>query len=195
MSYDSKLLVDTKLFEKTPILHIGSVFLDPLSPEEIQKEITFYYMCSSTEGVKKYLPSSYTTNLENAEKKLYVYISRMSLQLGILYRIRLEGSGITIGYIYLTTALGNREFSKWMLDFWLWDKYEGNGIMTTSIINILDVLHDNKVPEIYSIVNSSNRKSKQVLNSLGFELDDNSGFSWEKSYSLDKPLVYRLSLK
>lgn len=170
MAYDNKLKVDTEVFEKIRFIPVGdSLILKPIIPEFFEEEAMCYLINSNNVGVKKNIPEAYVENLEQAKKKLLDFSQRMIFRGSLFYCIRLIEQPFPIGYIHMNSPLTPTGLDSWTVDFWLGEEVQGNGIMTSSLVYLIDYLQSYGVPEIKALVYPDNVKSIKVLEKANFE--------------------------
>lgn len=175
--------------EKFPIIKIGGPFsIAPLGLN-IEEEALTYYLTSRRDEVKKYLPRAYPVTIEDAKEIINRHAISIACYASILYCIKMNQG--TVGYINITTDRGNLQFHKWTIDFWLMKEFEGNNLMAAAASNMVKILLQNGVDEIYALVHEDNIKSQRVLEKIGFALTDNSNFNWIDDFE-GKPQVYKI---
>ena len=169
MAYDNQLKADTEIFEKIRFIPVGDeIILKPIMSELLDEEAMFYLVNTKTEGVKKYLPSVYAENQEQAKQKLLDFMQRMLLRGSLFYCIRDARAPFPLGYIHINSPLTPTGLDSWTVDFWLGNNSQGNGLMAASLWHLLSYLQKYQVQEVKALVHADNIKSVNVLKKVGF---------------------------
>ncbi len=170
MAYDKRIKADSEIFEKIRFISVGDeIILKPIIPQLIEEEGILYLFNTNNAGVKKYLPSVYVENKEQAMKKLLEFDRRMLLKQSLFYSIRFKQRPLPIGYIHLNTPLTPTGLESWTVDYWMADAMQGRGIMASSLSQILAYLQEYSVAEVKALVNTDNTKSISTLERVGFK--------------------------
>lgn len=178
--YISKYKADTDMFDKIPTIKIGQIMLRSIYPNKIDIEAKYYHRISCDSLVKQYLPGAYTENEEQALKKIDEYIHRTLSGASVLFCIARTDDKKPIGYILCNSPIMNFHNSKeqigdWTIDFWLHPDIRGNGIMTVSVMYVLDHMQKMQIPKVYAYTEKENIKSVKVLTKCGMKIIDETG--------------------
>lgn len=91
-----------------------------------------------------------------------------------------QGSGI-LGMINIYTPDASKMymgFPEWTTDFFIIEVAEGQGLMKAAMLRALYQLQKSiHVPKLYALVDPANTRCINLLSSLPFDLEDNTGFS------------------
>ena len=175
--YIPKYKTDTDMFDKIPFIKIGQIMLRSIYPDKIEIEAKFYHIISCDPLIKRYLPGAYTENVEQAINKVEEYINRTLSGASVLFCIARTDDKKPIGYILCNSPITNYQdrqdrIGDWTIDFWLHTSVRGHGIMTQSIIHLLDHMQKMQIPKVYAYVQKENLKSINVLTKCGMKIVD-----------------------
>lgn len=103
-----------------------------------------------------------------------------------------------VGMIMIETPalnLLNNGFENWTISFCISELFEGKGIMSMALTNVLYFLKfELSVKEIFAVTEIENSRSINIMKKIGFVVIDNSNFNWDTKYSKSKPIVFIINL-
>lgn len=169
MPYNAQLKGNSEIFEKIRFIQVPEAYvLKPIIPELLEGEAMFYMINTNVPDVKKFLPLVVAETLEDANEKLTNYALRMMVKHSILYCIRPRNNQIPLGYIHLNSPISTTGINEWSVDFWLGITGRGIGLMSASLVHLLNYLEENQVPVVKALVDKENIACIRVLERVGF---------------------------
>ena len=154
------------------------------------------FLLGNSERIRRFVPDADFSTETKAKAYLVDKIINAERGHHFSYCIQ-QGDGL-LGMINIYTPDASEEymgFPHWTMDFFVLDPVEGKGIMKQGLIRALYQLKTAiHVPEIYALVDPRNTRCLNLMNSLPFDLEDNTGFSSSDGYGpATKVFVCKLS--
>lgn len=154
------------------------------------------FLLGNSERIRRFVPDADFSTETKAKAYLVDKIINAERGHHFSYCIQ-QGDGL-LGMINIYTPDASEEymgFPHWTMDFFVLDPVEGKGIMKQGLIRALYQLKTAiHVPEIYALVDPHNTRCLNLMNSLPFDLEDNTGFSSSDGYGpAPKVFVCKLS--
>lgn len=169
MAYDSKLKVDLDVFKDSVSIDMGvNYFLTPIYHLMVDNEAMLYAVNCNNDNLKKYLPSVFADNSENAKKILLGFLGSTAYKRSLLLCIRQKPQKFPIGYINLNFPNAATGQDNWSVNFWLGPLMQNKGIMSVALSHALLYLQKYEVPEVEAVVDINNIDAIKVLQRVGF---------------------------
>ena len=191
----------TKWFNPSDIKSMtmgGNLWIYPCDITAIAEKMfpTMLFLMGNSERIRRFVPDADFSTEEKAKAYLVDKIINTETGHHFSYCIQ-QGDGL-LGMINIYTPDASEEymgFPHWTMDFFILDPVEGKGIMKQGLIRALYQLKTAiHVPEIYALVDPRNTRCLNLMSSLPFELEDNTGFSSSDGTGLaPKVFVCKLS--
>lgn len=171
--YFERYKANIQIFKNIPTLEVGEVILRGFYPSLLDTEEDMFYKISSRLDLKEFLPGAYAESKDDATKIVDNLITKFIIKRCLPFCVAEKKSKIPIGYILCHTPIAtypnsNEEIGDWTIDFWLEKKYEGSGIMSASVYNLMAYLQEMEVPRVYAFVDKHNHKSISLLEKCKF---------------------------
>lgn len=116
-------------------------------------------------------------------------------ELGLKFTYVITVNHIPAGMFIITTPYLNNKtlkYNHWTMDFFLFEMFEGRGIMSVALPRMLLFLKNIGVDDIHFIVDVNNRRCLNLINKLPNDEIDNS--QWHSSTNGLKPKVFSCPL-
>ena len=176
----------------------GNLWIYPCDITAITEKMfpTMLFVMGNSERIRRFVPDADFSTEQKAKAYLLNKIINAETGHHFSYCIQ-QGDGL-LGMINIYTPDASKKqmgFPHWTMDFFVLDPVEGKGIMKQGLIRALYQLKTAiHVPEIYALVDPRNTRCLNLMNSLPFDLEDNTGFSSSDGYGpAPKVFVCKLS--
>ena len=153
-------------------------------------------LLGNTQKIRRFVPDADFSTQEKAQKYLMDIIVKTEAGYQFSYCIQ-QGDGL-LGMINIYTPDASQRymgFPQWTTDFFIFEVVEGKGLMKAAMLRVLYQLQKAiGVPKLYALVDPANTRCINLMSSLPFDLEDNSGFS-SSTAGGPVPKVYSCDLK
>ncbi|MBR4389712.1 MAG: GNAT family N-acetyltransferase [Prevotella sp.] len=171
-----------------------SIFLRPFDETYLEEDLAALNMLAFDQEVKKYMSGFYGIEPDAVERrKEYLVNTIMTTQIGIAFAYSIRLNAGLCGWIKVTSPSHNivtNNFSNWLIDFVTLPMFRNKNLMKASIPIILDLMRDDMdVEEVYAMVDSGNKASIHVLETVGFADTGNRQMAINESTG-NKPYLY-----
>ncbi|WP_397447814.1 GNAT family N-acetyltransferase [Polaribacter sp. R77954] len=194
MKYEKDIKAYSEIFKKPPFINLNEhVIITHLVDKAIEYEAEWYYGVSQDSEIKRFLPDVYPESPKDAMKKVVGILGKPIFKEGLMLCIRSAEDKYAVGYIVLDSPLANTGSEEWTITYWLKKTQQGRGLMTNSIIAVLEFMKKMKISKVQAFVDLENIKSENILKNLNFKKVPGEFGKYHKK-ELKKSNLYELNL-
>lgn len=174
----------------------SGIILSPLGGAQATNEQYPFILSTMWEGsqnIKKFLPSLDLSSAEKSEK--YMLSTCTATELGIKFNYMITVNHIPAGMFIITTPYLNNKtlgYNHWTMDFFLFEMFEGKGVMSIALPRMLLHLKKMGIDNIHLIVDSNNKRCLNLIAKLPFDEIDSS--NWHSTENGQKPKLFNFPL-
>ena len=132
----------------------------------------------SSPRVQKFLPTIDLSNKESIQK--FAMLASTRTESGIEFTYGIYLNNLLVGMIFVNTPGKNKYgmgLEQWTIDFFLFEAFEGHGLMGTALPRMLLFLKQAiNVNDIYFLIDTDNIRCLKFISNFPFDEIDNSGF-------------------
>ncbi len=166
--YYERYRANTEIWNGIPTLNLGAITIRPFYLNQIETEAKFLLINNNDELVRRYLPSMFVENEEQAMSILEDFILRFQVKRSILFCITNTQSAIPYGYIICDSPEAFNPATKkamgdWSISFLIKSDLRKQGIVYKCVANVLTYLQKMEVPRVYFFVDKANTASINLL--------------------------------
>ncbi len=160
----------------------SGIYLEPIAPdfatnENILKILPALF--STSPKVKKFLPTLNFSTKESIEQ--FSRVTMIRTMSGLAFSYGIYTKGIPVGMIFVNTPAFNKTamgLNEWTLDFFIFDAFQGQGLMRTALPRMMMFLQKTiGVESFYLLIDEDNERCINLISHFPIDEIDNNNFN------------------
>lgn len=185
------------LEDLTPVICGNSgITLSPLGGAQATSTKYQEIFCTMWKASRNITPFLPTLDFSSPDKvKDYMISTCLATELGAKFNYLITVEHIPAGMFIISTPYANNKslgYNHWTMDFFLFEMFEGQGVMSIALTRMLFHLKNIGVDNIRLIVDQNNKRCLNLIDKLPVDEIDNS--SWQSTENGLKPRIFNCPL-